>query len=186
MLRAIAFGFRNVLNLEGRDRRREFWPYLLAVVTITLINLFIMILGFDAIFGNERRPGEQIPANGIPLVLGIVANYLLMICLLFSACVRRLHDSGASMRSAAIVLGSLAIFLISLPLLALLILFGSADELPKWILIALFVCTLVFGVVANLGFFWMLHLLLRKGTRGANSYGLPPPKSLADEGCGVI
>lgn len=178
MLRAIAFGFRNVLNLEGRDRRRVFLPYSLAVATIAVINFGILFVGLDAIFGNEPPPGGQMPASGFPMVVGIVANYLLMILLLFSACVRRLHDSGASMRSVVIGLGSLAIVLVSLPLLVLLIYSGGADDLPKWVPIAFFVCTLVFSVVANLGSLWMLCLLLRKGTPGANSYGPPPPKSL--------
>jgi uncharacterized membrane protein YhaH (DUF805 family) len=117
------------------------------------------------------------------MALAIFVPYLTMCFILFAASVRRLHDSGKSMRPAVIVLGSLATVYVAMPVLVVLMLLNPNADLSDsfmGILAALaFVLILAFGLVGMFGSFWLLYLLFRRGTQGKNQYGPAPKKGQA-------
>lgn len=182
ILRTIGFsivhGFGNLLNLQGRDTRRVFWPYAFVALILMCVLMFSLMA---AMFSAGLAPSY--PAvrwqNVVALALAISVPYLTMCFILFAASVRRLHDSGKSMRSAVIVLGSLATALVTMPLLSLLVLLAPSAALPTTLGAVLFVIFLASGLVWTLGSFWLFYLLLRRGTPGKNQYGPAPKKGQA-------
>lgn len=178
ILRSIAHGFRNLLNLDGRDRRRTFWLYALAVLLLELCLLACWAAWLAARFDDlEAGQLHDIRELVVPMGLAMIAIYLLGILLIFAACVRRLHDSGAGMWAAAVVLGSAAMTLMLFVPVPLLIGFDQIERMPAALADIYFVSFCGFGLVSNLGTFWLLWLLLRKGTPGVNRYG-PPPQEI--------
>lgn len=169
MVRAIAFGFQNLLTLEGRDRRRVFWSYWLAVALVWAATLFLVI-----------GPALEKTSTANVGFLALIAIDFLMFFFLFSACVRRLHDSDVSERPAVIVFGAWVITGIVMIPISQWHEFGLASAGSNWLDIALMVLLAPAAFVATFGTYWMLYLLLRKGTAGPNRYGPQPPKSIKE------
>ena len=170
VVRTITYGFRNVRTLEGRDRRRVFWLYCFTVTSIWALILYLISLAFEK--------GSLAIAGPFALPVLISTNFL-MFFLLFSACVRRLHDSGTSRRPAIIVFSAWVICGILLIPYSQWFELQTASAGSRWLDFALFALWAPPCLVATFGSYWMLYLLLRKGTAGPNRYGAQPPKSIA-------
>ncbi|MGP1354555.1 MAG: DUF805 domain-containing protein [Parasphingopyxis sp.] len=114
-------GFRNVTNFEGRDSKRQFLTYYLAVfLSLLIISAFLFLEDFinvyealnertgphlagDYLYWEQREAlNRQAAITGFKFAfLGIILPFLLTL----SSMVRRLHDAGFSGKWLLMVLG---------------------------------------------------------------------------------
>lgn len=88
---AVKRGFQNLFNFNGRDRRSEYWWYVLAMVIVSVIDGLLIKVVFNMLKDvNSEFVAYLITFVILPLLCLIPAFFLL------SAQVRRLHDRGKS------------------------------------------------------------------------------------------
>ena len=99
---AVAKGFRNVFRIAGRSPRDEFFPFAIFIVFLWILVYVGQQVTFSWLFLDVNlRVNLKEMADDIAIVLlysyGV---FLLLLALLFSAMVRRLHDIDYSARWA--------------------------------------------------------------------------------------
>ena len=196
MLKAIRHGLGNLLNSEGRDGRQAFWYYVLFVyVLLTVLSLVVIVpLMLQAVFaGIEQgvaasRSGDPLTAQSVAeaAVFGSMNQVMsimvwmgigtgaLMILLLATALVRRLHDSDVS-GYWALVPG--AIYLMNLILMPSLMR-GMMDEMrqvaPGDPMAGVAAMQTSFTLASLLGWLAIIVVIVlgvRRSTPGPNRFG---------------
>ena len=88
---AVKRGFNNLFNFNGRDRRSEYWWFVLCIAIVSVIDVFLIKMVFN-IF--EKSSSEFMAYFLTFVVLPLLS--LLPAFLLLSVQVRRMHDRGKS------------------------------------------------------------------------------------------
>ncbi len=157
---SVGRGFRLIAVFSGRDDRREFWTFTLALVGVSMMVMPALIapsMFFSVVRGSA-------PDFRVPLV-GVTVVSVSMVVVLASAVCRRLHDTGRSGRWGLLPVPSL---LVGLGLGFTLM--GSTQEglQPSLVVFALsFASNVVYFVLLTI----LIVLLVRPGTAGSNRYG---------------
>jgi uncharacterized membrane protein YhaH (DUF805 family) len=178
-VKAILKGFQSIFRMAGRSPRREFVPFAVLILFLLVLSQICQILLFYSFVRSHDGESDllarfQFNSFVVPLV---AALSLVLVALLFTAIVRRLHDIGYSARWAlAMYLGPVLALLV--PFLGTLVSyagwpeFGPNDDLGC--LTGVFAAALM--LLASLGFniFLLVRLCFRPSQPGPNRFGPNP------------
>ena len=152
---AIRTCFAKFATFSGRARRSEYWYFMLFALVVS--------------FGIGVVEGVTHNAHGTGSA-GSLASLFLFIPQL-TVTVRRLHDTGRS----GWWIGGFYLYAIGAMMVSFMVVMGPAGRGTKGIEGEIVPAALMLGIVAFA--IWMLVLLVRKGTNGANRYGADPAAS---------
>lgn len=129
---AIKRGFGNLLNFQGRDRRKPFWLYMLFICIIWFVissagGVYWMVTAITALTQNNALQSTNPDEAGAIIMASIfgqlgqflwfsMAISVVMGFLTIASFVRRLHDSDLSAWWALLPYGMLALTIVTVPL----------------------------------------------------------------------
>ncbi len=187
---AIASGFKNYFNFEGRASRSEFWYWLLFTILLSLVLGTIENVIWPAVpIDSEDLEVVLTSAFSAPTPLTSLANLILFIPGL-SVTARRFHDAGFSAKWLLLLLVPAAYTIFAIVGLVAIgaSYFGSTmpsvEDFPVEVLMSII---FLIAPIFALGFaVFVIHMIFAlKPTRSfydGNKYVEPTPLSSADEG----
>lgn len=129
---AIGHGFRNLLNFQGRDRRKTFWLYILFVclmwTLVSMVGSIMWIASFVNSIVNSNAMQSSNPDEALSVMMGSIfsqmgwmmwGSLILSVIIGFftiASFVRRLHDSDLSGWWALLPYGMLALTIALMPI----------------------------------------------------------------------
>lgn len=195
LFRSIQHSLARLVQFSGRDSRSQFWLYVASVMGLAMVvwmGVMLRAIAATRQFALEHPDKSRIEAGPGHYSVSIqgrapelVSPFLeafdwlkviaaVMILLLASAVVRRLHDSGRSGLWALLPIPFLAVGMVLIPRQVEQGLRGAEGDPGLFVL--LFLNNLVYLLTVGL----LIFLLAREGTTGPNRFG-PPPMNEASQ-----
>lgn len=192
-MEVLKIGFGGLLRFNGRDPRRQFWPWAAIVYGIMMLIAFVgmapllsgMFLQMQRIAREHPEDvtvvqgptsysmtvhghGSEIMPDLTPFLVAMGFSLVLAVVLLAAAVTRRLHDSGKPGWLGLMPLPFFVVPFYAMP--KIFALAGTGKEPPMNLFLLLMINNL--GYLATLGI--LVILLVLKSTPGSNRYGPEP------------
>lgn len=183
IIASIRHGLAGLLRFSGRDTRKQFWPYAIFVfLAASLLSYLAMLPELARMMGRMLRIAaeqgdrplapheigplldEVMPNFGFLILASVIVNILAMM-LLAAAVVRRLHDCDRRGFWGLVPLPSFALGLALAPM-ALEVVRHPVKPDMNMMIWPVLNSVLTWGLVI-----FLIVLLAREGTKGANRFG---------------